>query len=367
MDKDRPANIQNDRDEIARELYSLLIMISTPKKVEEMANYALANGAVGAFFSYARGTLPNHLLSVLGLANVKREIAALAVPNSMATSLLDNINRQFNLAEKLGGIAYLISLEKTTAGIDDEQEYKYSMIATIVNEGEGEDVIEHVRRNYHVGASILQALGSVKHSKKTFDFEIVPSKEIVLIITRKNLCEAIYRTIHDSLRTELPGRGVIFSTNIDKVAGIFEKNRETEKMIAEDDSKLTDSEPCETNSELLPEPTVNETAEHDKTHQIAVLALVDRGHTGDIVRLAETVGSRGATIMRGRFTEHESRGFLSQTGDIGKEAVIMVANKETALAILRQLRLYAATHTDEHILLTWMRIHSFSRFSYGKE
>jgi hypothetical protein len=127
------------------------------------------------------------------------------------------------------------------------------------------------------------------------------------------------------------------------------------------------SESCATSSDLPPAPTANETAEQDKTHQIAVLALVDRGHTGDVVRLAETVGNRGATIMRGRFTERESRGFLSQTGDIGKEAVIMVATKETALAILRQLRQYAATHADEHILLTWMRIHSFSRFSYGNE
>jgi hypothetical protein len=93
MDMDRPANIQNDRNQSTHELYSLLIMISTPKKVEEMANYALANGAVGAFFSYARGTLPNHILSILGLANVKREIAVLAVPSSMASSLLDNINR----------------------------------------------------------------------------------------------------------------------------------------------------------------------------------------------------------------------------------------------------------------------------------
>ena len=120
MDMDRPANIQNDRNQSTHELYSLLIMISTPKKVEEMANYALANGAVGAFFSYARGTLPNHILSILGLANVKREIAVLAVPSSMASSLLDNINRQFNLAEKLGGIAYLISLEKTSTESDDE-------------------------------------------------------------------------------------------------------------------------------------------------------------------------------------------------------------------------------------------------------
>jgi nitrogen regulatory protein PII len=275
MDMDRPANIQNDRNQSTHELYSLLIMISTPKKVEEMANYALANGAVGAFFSYARGTLPNHILSILGLANVKREIAVLAVPSSMASSLLDNINRQFNLAEKLGGIAYLISLEKTSTESDDEPEDTYSMIATIVNEGEGEDVVEQVRSSYPIGASILHALGSVNHSKKTFNFEIVPSKEIVLIITRKNLCEAIYRKIHDSLRTELPGRGVIFSTNIDKVAGIFEKNRETEKVITENYNKLMNSESCATSSDLPPAPTANETAEQDKTHQIAVLALVD--------------------------------------------------------------------------------------------
>ncbi len=365
MDKNRLMVNQNDRRETAREAYSLLIMISTPKKVEEMANYALANGAVGAFFSYARGTLPSHLLVILGLANVKREIAVLAVPNSVASSLLDSINLTFNLEEKLGGIAYLISLEKTKIQIDDDPEHAYSVIATIVNEGEGEDVVDHVRRSYLVGASILHASGSADHSKKTFNFEIVPSKEIVLMITRKNLCKSIYQTIHDSLRTELPGRGVIFSTDLDMVAGILEKDRQTKKEI--DDNNLNDTVPGNANREPSPLSSVNETEEQEISHQIAVLVLVDRGYTGEVVRLAEEAGSRGATIMRGRYTEHESRGFLSHTGDIGKEAVIMIAAKETALAIMRRLQQYAATNTELNILLTWMRIHSFSRFSYGKD
>lgn len=362
MDQDKKAIIRDDRNETTKETYSLLIIISTPKKVEDMANYALANGAVGAFFSYARGTLPNHLLSVLGLANVKREIAVLAAPSNIAASLLNDINHQFNLTEKMGGIAYLIGLERTMK-IAADPEHTHSMIATIVNEGEGEDVVEHVRRNYHVGASILHAVGSANHSEKTFDFEIVPSKEIVLMITRKNLREAIYRTIHDSLRTELPGRGVIFSTDIDMVAGIFEKDRKQDR-VHEDNEKAIG---YKTTSESPATPGVRDMDEQDQSHQIAVLALVDRGHTGDIVRLAEAAGNRGATIMRGRFTEQKSRGFLSHTGDIGKEAVIMVATKETAIAIMQQLRRYIAEHNELSVLLTWMRVHSFSRFSYGDE
>lgn len=358
---------QDDRHEAIREMYSLLVMISTQKKVEKMANYALMNGADGAFFSYARGTLPNHILSALGLANVKREIAVLSVPNSMATSLLDNINQKFDLAEKMGGIAYLISLEKTMTRPDVDRDHTYSAIVTIVNEGEGEDVVTHVRRKYYVGATILHASGSADHSRKTFDFEIVPSKEIVLIITKKSLCEAVYRTIHESLRTELPGRGVIFSIDLDTVAGIHEQERQHKKTKEIDDNKAIDEISSKANSDNYPALTNKETAEQDAFHRIAVLVLVDRGHTGEIVREAEAAGSQGATIMRGRFTEHESRGFLSHTGDVGKEAVIMIATKETALAIMRRLNQYATTRTELNIQLTWMRIHSFSRFSYGKE
>ena len=186
MEKNIVAN-QDDRHEAIREKYSLLVMISTQKKVEKMANYALANGANSAFFSYARGTLPNHILLALGLANVKREIAVLSVPNSMAAILLDRINQKFDLAEKMGGIAYLITREKTMTRPDVDRDHTYSAIVTIVNEGEGEDVVTNVRRKYYVGATILHASGSADHSRKTFDFEIVPSKEIVLIITKKSL------------------------------------------------------------------------------------------------------------------------------------------------------------------------------------
>ncbi|HHW93478.1 MAG TPA: P-II family nitrogen regulator [Clostridiaceae bacterium] len=354
-----------------REMYSLLIMISTPKKVEEMANYALANGADGAFFSYARGTIPNSILSLLGLAGIKREIAVLSVPKSIASPLLGDLNQRFNLAEKLGGIAYLVSLEQTKAPIDNDLERTHSVIATIVNEGEGEDVVEYVRRRFHVGATILYASGSADHSKKIFNFEIVPKKEIVLMVSKKNFCEAIFRTIHDSLRTELPGRGIIFATDLDEVAGIFEKDRRSDKTFIETENvQSTGSIIHNAESETLPSADSNKlskTGIRDVPHQIAVLVLVDRGHTGAIIRLAEAVGSRGATIMRGRFKEQESRGFLSHTGDIGKEAIIMIASKETALDILRQIHQYTATHPELHILLTWMRIHSFSRFSYGVE
>ena len=57
----------------------------------------------------------------------------------------------------------------------------------------------------------------------------------------------------------------------------------------------------------------------------------------------------GATIMRGRLRNVKPR--ISDQTAISAKAV-MVATKETALAILRQLRQYAATHADEHILLT---------------
>ncbi len=354
---------QDNRIETAKETYSLLIMISTPKKVEEMANFALANGAVGAFFSFARGTIPNHILAMLGLASVKREMAVLAVPNCIASSLLENVNHHFNLAEKLEGIAYLISLEKTAMPSEIESEHTYSVITTIVNEGEGEEVVEHVRRNHQVGATILNASGSADHSRKTFNFEIIPSKEIVLMVTKKNLCKDIYRIIHDALRTELPGRGVIFSTDIDGVAGIREKDFKHERARTGDDFNPNHRTPLERPPEVRFTSAVNDAAKH----QIAVLVLVDRGHTGEIIRLAETAGSLGATIIRGRFTQYEHRGFLSHAGDAGKEAIIMVTAQETARAILRQLRQYAATHTDLHILSTWMRIHSFSRFSYGND
>ncbi len=333
------------------ETYSLLIMISTPKKAEDMANYALANGAVGAFFSYARGTLPSHILSMLGLANVQREIVALAVPSRMAESLLEQINVEFNLKEKLGGIAYLISLERAKKQPTERLGHSYSMIATIVNEGEGEDVVEQVRQSHPVGASILQATGSADHSRKTFNFEIVPSKEIVLIIAKRHQCEAIYRTINESLRTEMPGRGIIFSTDIDMVAGILEKDQE----LKLEQELFADSV----------EPQDHKATVTDESHQVAVLALVDRGFTGEIIRLAEAEGSHGATIMRGRFTAHESRGFFGHSDEIEKEAIIMIATKDTALAILRQLHQYSATQLDRPIVLTWMRIHSFNRFSYG--
>ncbi len=370
------------------ETYSLLIMISTPKKAEDMANYALANGAAGAFFSYARGTLPGHILAMLGLAGVRRELVVLAVPHRRAGSLLEEINETFNLKEKMGGIAYLLDLEHPLRRPAETDSDPYSVVAAIVNEGEGEEVVEHVRQSHPVGASILQASGSANHSRKTFDFEIVESKEIVLIITKKHLCKKVYQTIHDALRTELPGRGIIFSTDIGAVAGILEKDQELRsreeypgggyadaEQYPEDsyhprdrhsEDGYEDAEPDDAGVLREGEPgRPGKTAEQGESYQVAVLALVDRGHTEEIVRLSEEAGGHGATIMRGRFASHKSHGFFSHSDETEKEAVIMIAPRETARTVLHRLQQYAAEHRERPVILTWVCVHSFDKFSYG--
>ena len=49
---------------LSHEAKSLLTIISNPGKTDQMARFALQNGALSAYHCYAHGTVPSHLLSL---------------------------------------------------------------------------------------------------------------------------------------------------------------------------------------------------------------------------------------------------------------------------------------------------------------
>ena len=199
---------------------AILSIISTPKRTEAMALFALEHGADSALFINASGTISGNLLNLLGLSSVKRSLAVLRVDIEESVELLRKIEDQFTLSRSMGGIAWI----QNPATAVPPPSTEYSMVVAIVNAGEGRLVVEQARRSHPVGASILEAVGSADHTRKTFNFEIVPEKEIVIIISKTEECRAVRDTIYQALRTEKPGRGVLYTTGINAVSGIYQHN-----------------------------------------------------------------------------------------------------------------------------------------------
>lgn len=289
------------------EAKSLLTIISNPGRTDAMARFALQHGALSAYHSYGHGTVPSHLLSLLGLAGVRREMVTLTVPKAQGSRLLDSLCEQFHLGKETNGIAFIQSFDDK----EDIESSEYFLIAAVVNEGAGEDVVDSARKSHPVGATILKALGTANHSKKTFNFEINPQKELVLIIARSCHVDALCHSICDGLQKEEPGHGILFAFALDEVRGILD-------MVPKRDRDTT-------------EKTLHSRAVTDD--HVALLVALDRGHSHDIVSVSESHGGAGATILHFRRTEPYSQGWYGRLGDLEKEVILIIAKRQVTEAI----------------------------------
>ncbi len=351
---------------------AILSIISTPKRAEAMALFALEHGADSALFINASGTITGSLLNLLGLSSVKRLLAIMRVDAEKSDDLLRKIEDHFTLNRSMGGIAWI---QKQVAEASAPQT-EYSMVVAIVNAGEGRFVVEQARRSHPVGASILEAVGSADHTRKTFNFEIVPEKEIVLIISKTDECNAVGNTIYEALRTEKPGRGVLFTAGIDMVSGIYQANKSDDSNVPDkhgdlarraDTNKYLFVDEADVSRRELPlvAETVPASASFEKlkpSRYVGLITVTERGHAADIVACAEAAGGHGATILHGRETCTPSDRWLDKLTQSTRDSVIMISEEKTAEAILSALKKEKlATHLRTFVF----DVRDFRLFSYG--
>lgn len=101
------------------------------------------------------------------------------------------------------------------------QKLQFSLIVTIVSKGEADTVIEAARKAGAEGGTILHGRGTGIHEKlKLFGIPIEPEKEIILSVVERSKVEKILTSISGAVHLDIPGNGVAFTLELDKVTGI---------------------------------------------------------------------------------------------------------------------------------------------------
>ena len=87
----------------------------------------------------------------------------------------------------------------------------YEMINVIVNKGYAEDAMDAARKAGAGGGTIINARGTAKPGDATFfGVDIIPEKEMLLILTEKNKKEDIIKAISSLECFQKTGSGIIF-------------------------------------------------------------------------------------------------------------------------------------------------------------
>jgi nitrogen regulatory protein PII len=194
---------------------------------------AKKSGISGGTVFLAKGTIKNHLLDVLALNDVRKEIVFLVAKESVGVSFLDGLSKEFNFHKQNHGIAFITDVAGVCGskclscrGLQSDGEEETSMyqsVYIIVDKGRGEAAVEAASKAGAKGATIVGARGSGVHeTNKLFNMAIEPEKEIVLIILKSELTERVVTAVRDELSIEKPGNGIIFVQNVKQVYGLFE-------------------------------------------------------------------------------------------------------------------------------------------------
>lgn len=208
-----------------------LYVVVNKKMATKIMTLARKIGIRGATTLFGHGTFKNPFLEFLAINHSHKEIVVIIAEKERIKVFMEFLNLQFDFGKHNHGIAFTIGMRDAYGLNNSEIKYRdsrkeevcimYNAIFVIVDKGNGELVVEASNKAGAKGATIINARGSgSKETQKIFAIEIEPEKEMVLILAEKKLVEPICESINKDLKTEEPGRGIIFVQEVNKVYGI---------------------------------------------------------------------------------------------------------------------------------------------------
>lgn len=215
---------------------SLLIAIVDFGQGTKFFSQAKKAGVKEGTFFLGTGTRKSHLLDLLGINEVRKEILMMAIDSEIEDEVYERLNKKFDLNKPNHGIAFSISLSRAMkildsgyelkSGEQEVSEMKYEAIFTIVNKGLLDEVLEAAESAGSTGGTVIHGRGANSQEKETlFHIPIEPEKEIVLILALKEKTDDIINSIKERLNILEKGTGIIFTLEVNKALGLFSNQK----------------------------------------------------------------------------------------------------------------------------------------------
>lgn len=98
---------------------------------------------------------------------------------------------------------------------------EYQMVVCVVNTGFSPLVMEAARSAGARGGTIVHGRGTANsEAEKLFQIVVQPDKEIVLIIVKNDIKDAVMLAINEQTGLNTEGQGIAFSLPIDRTIGL---------------------------------------------------------------------------------------------------------------------------------------------------
>jgi len=215
--------------------YRLIVTLVPQYSGELITNSARDSGCPGGTVLMGTETSENGFVQLLGFGDAPKEITFNLVESKKAPAIIQAIKKVTSDKKKNFGILFTIAVDRfvkageskdkiSIKGEERMSENDYEMINVIVNSGYAEDAMVAARKAGAGGGTIIKAHGTAREGDaKFFGAEIVPEKDMLMILVPENKKDAIVNAIQELNCFKKAGSGIIFC-NLVKDFTILGKN-----------------------------------------------------------------------------------------------------------------------------------------------
>ena len=218
------------------ELY-MMVTITDRNLTKKFTSFYQEMGVDISVITVGRGTAASEILDYFGLDGAEKSVMIQVVTGEKWKELKYGLQRKMQIDIPGIGIAFVVpissmggkkALNYLTNGLNfvkgeesSLKDTKYELLVVIANQGYTDLIMDAAREVHAAGGTVIHAKGTgTQHAEKFLGVTLVPEKEMVFIVVRKEQKNDIMRAIMDKAGLESKARSIVFSLPVTDTAGM---------------------------------------------------------------------------------------------------------------------------------------------------
>lgn len=215
----------------------MLGTITDRKYAVKFSKFYQEQGLTVSAATLGMGTAPSHMLQYFGMEDSEKVVMFHFITDTKWPEVKRQLQTNIRIDLPAMGIAFLIPIssvggKKTLDYLTDGQDFvkgeestlketRYELLIAIANQGYTEPIMNAAREVHAAGGTVLHAKGTgAQQAEKFFGVSLVPEKEMVFIVARKEKKDAIMKAIMEKAGVGTKAGAIIFSVPVTDTAGM---------------------------------------------------------------------------------------------------------------------------------------------------
>lgn len=214
-----------------------MVTITNRNMTKQFTNFYKELGLDISYITVGNGTAASEILDYFGLEGAEKSVLFHIITDEKWKEVKRQLQTKIRIDVPGIGIAFTVPLssiggKKALNYLTDGQNFvkgeestlkdtKYELLVAIANQGYTEFIMDAARKVHASGGTVIHAKGTGSQRAEQFlGVTLVPEKEIVFIVVRKDRKNDIMRAIMDEAGTGTKAGTIVFSLPVTDTAGM---------------------------------------------------------------------------------------------------------------------------------------------------